>query len=541
MNMNRITQRSLTLIWTFIGLFGSVQGAESLLAKLPTIVGEDAVPLSIEMTRWKTAGLNIDVQDNGRVARLSCSASAGRQAAADYTIGSDHAPAERFRLWLKGDGTGNTLIVSCFHAPSKHWINLTELPLDFDDWRHLEIPAANPFHRFHPTITAVRFAVRCDETANSEVLIRTAELVTYRPVKPRRAKRSTPSPIFDTWGGPSEEQIEAGAKIGFNMHMAPIDFFEKPNVEQRVAYASKAVKWCRQRRIIPGISFYNHPSEAWMRKNASLLMMRFDGENYTAGGAHTSIWNPQARSLWRSHIIDCLKQNQANGSLQYVQLMELCPGEEGELSYNWDHIWAFEPHAIDAWHQYLRELYSDDIGRLNRDWASDHSDFDKIMPPSDRYPDREHWVFTDFYRLSLLRYSVFLADAVREVFIPKYWLWMTHSVPDYPQRMRAARYPLFYAENLQRLGCLDYAQIPALDWQSIEDVQYLQQIPVRVIGEIDVKPTIERLDWTFQQARKYGMDGVFIGVMETHSTNGQPTLIGERCSKLIRGFQASPP
>ncbi|MBM82612.1 MAG: hypothetical protein CMJ78_18775 [Planctomycetaceae bacterium] len=150
--------------------------------------------------------------------------------------------------------------------------------------------------------------------------------------------------------------------------------------------------------------------------------------------------------------------------LRHVELIELCPGEESEVSFNWDHVWAFDPHAIRAYRDYLRRLYRNRIDDLNADWASSHISFDEIVPPAEYYPDREHWVFADFYRLSMLRHCVFLADAVLEVHKPDYWLWMTHSVASYPQRHNAARYPIFYAENLRRLGLIDYAQTVPM-WQ----------------------------------------------------------------------------
>ena len=141
----------------------------------------------------------------------------------------------------------------------------------------------------------------------------------------------------------------------------------------------------------------------------------------------------------------------------------------------------------------------------------------------------------------MLRYCVFLADAVSEVFTPKYWLWMAHTLPRYPNRYYSARYPIFYSENLRRLGYVDYIHIAALDWQGVEDVRRLQSLGgVKVIGEIDVVPTPKRLQWTFQQCDKFGTNGVFIGVIEHLTKEGKLTPIGELCRQLTTDFIDGP-
>jgi hypothetical protein len=163
------------------------------------------------------------------------------------------------------------------------------------------------------------------------------------------------------------------------------------------------------------------------------------------------------------------------------------------------------------------------------------------MPVSEWYPDREHWIFTDFYRYSMVEYYVYLSKAVKEVVTPPYWKCMPHSLPTYPMRFYSARYPIFYAENLHRLGIFDYAQISALDWQHKEDVEYIQSLGVKVIGEVDVSPTLYKLDYCFRQSQKFGMDGAFVGVMELlFSGTTSPTLTptGVLCNQLISEFNS---
>jgi len=373
-----------------------------------------------------------------------------------------------------------------------------------------------------------------------QLLLSGMELVSPVVVTVPLQNKKVPSPVFDTWGGAGRQQMLDSKPVGTTIHIAPINFFGNTAVPQRVAYASKAVKWADEAGLMPAIQFYNHPGK-WLDEHPEMFAKNQDGQIQRGGGTFTSPWNPDARALWRQHIIDCLQRLKENDLLKYIQVVEISPGEEGELCYHWTNIWAFDDYAITAYRDYLKEFYQNDVSRLNRDWAASYEKFDDILPPDGYYPDRRHWVFTDFYRLSMLRYCVFLADSVKRVFAPKYWLWMTHTLPGYPGRFYSARYALFYAENLRRLGYLDYAQIAALDWQGVEDVQYLQSLGgVKVIGEIDVCPTEERLKWTFDQCKKFGTDGVYIGVMEPLSSGGKLTALGKLCQQLIRDFEKLP-
>jgi len=67
-------------------------------------------------------------------------------------------------------------------------------------------------------------------------------------------------------------------------------------------------------------------------------------------------------------------------------------------------------------------------------------------------------------------------------------------------------------------------------------VAAIQKLGVRTIGEIDVVPTPDRLKWTFEQCRKYGFDGVYIGVVENIFKEGKPTAAGELCGGLIKEY-----
>jgi len=520
---------------------------KELLSAVPTVVGETSVALPIARDidgTWRCSGqLSVKKAAANWMLRsvVDIAYSGGPDNPdlhLDYVLKEDHPAAERLRFWIKGDGSNSDLLVLCYYAPKEKWISLASVKLDFQGWRHLEIPAGNPIHRFHSAVTRFRFKITSiNDWFSGGIMLSGMELVTPKLVKLPLKEKEIPSPFFNTWGGADKEHISFAPKIGTTMHMAVIDGPTGGDASNRVDYATKAVEWCRDFGIMPGIAFYNNPGPAYMASHQDMLVKNSFGKRYDRhGGAFTSPWNPAAREMWREHIIRCLEHLKAREALQHVRLVELCPGEESEVSFEWGHVWAFDEHAIKAYHAYLETLYGNDIVKLNADWGSSHASFGDIVPPEAFYPDRAHWVFADFYRLSMLRYCVFLADSVRRSFTPEYWLWMTHTIGAYPQRFYAARYPLFYAENMRRLGCLDYAQLAALDWQTPEDVDYLRRRGVRVIGEVDVAPTPERLEWTFGQCRKFGTDGVFIGVLEIHSEDGQLTSVGKLCRKLIQNF-----
>lgn len=499
-----------------------VLASAQLLNRAPQVLDEIAEP--------------VDWQD-GDVLKYAVSET--RESALSIPLKNDHLVAERFRFWLKGDNSGNKLTFWFHHKPTDQWIAVPNIAIDFEGWRHFEIPAQSPFHRFHRSIDEFKLVVNAAEgaaTSAGELELRRLELVTYKPFDAPLTKKDIPSPLFDTVGSPTAQQMKVGADIGVNLHMSIVNWLDNGDPKQRVDYAARSLPWIQDAKMMRGICLYGNPSEQWVQQNPEMMPKGGDGQYYAGGGAFTSPWNPDARDLWEDHIQDSLRQLRREGVLRLVELVEICPGEEGEVSFNWDQVWAFDEYAVREYRDYLKRLYQNKIELLNRDWNSQYRSFKVIHPPAEYYPDRENWVFCDFYRLSFLRYCIFLADAVLKVHEPDYWLWMTHSNPGYPLRHNSARYPIFYAENMRRLGILDYAQVAA-SWQHPEDVQLMQSMGIRVVGEIDVLPTVERLQEVFADSTKMGMDGVFVGVLEPHSENGKLTPLGEECQRLIRSFR----
>ena len=453
-------------------------------------------------------------------------------------------PAERLDFYLKADGSGNFLRLDVFYAPTQRWIEQAVIKLNWNGWQHLVVPAGNPLHAFHQDVPKLRFRVASGgegSAATGRVVVRRLATAWTKPVKEALPQDRPPAPIFDTWGGPRPSQFPQAAVAGVTTHLLPVDFPDGRPVADRVRYAAKAIQPAHAAGLTVGLAFYATPPAVWLSEHPELLCRGKNGVYDRPGGAFLSPWNPEAEKLLTDHIRDVLRYLQSRSLLDAIEVVELCPGEEGEISFEWHQVWAFDPHAITAYRQFLRCFYSDDVEALNRDWVTEYSSFQEISPPHDYRPDREHWVFTEFYRASLLRRCVVLAAAVADVFEPRYWLWMPHSVGNSKQRFFSARYPAYYAENLRRLGCADYVHLAAVDWQTPADVRHLQTFGVRAIAEVDVRPTPERLRWTFEQAQRLGCDGVFLGVMEGLVEGDPPSLtengrLAQNLSDTFRGW-----
>ncbi|MBM82611.1 MAG: hypothetical protein CMJ78_18770 [Planctomycetaceae bacterium] len=65
----------------------------------------------------------------------------------------------------------------------------------------------------------------------------------------------------------------------------------------------------------------------------------------------------------------------------------------------------------------------------------------------------------------------------------------------------------------------------------------MQSMGIKVIGELDIVPTTERLGLVFEESSKMGMDGVFIGVLEKHSDKNGLTPLGKACRKRVAQFR----
>lgn len=528
---------ALLLLGTVIADVGVAM--EPLLPLVPEVVGEERwdFPLGKEVQHGEVR----PAQRSGvRGLEWHYEFPAGRSAPAmTWPFPASHPVAERMGLFFRGDGSGHILRVSCYFEETERWHRLADVPLDHASWQYLEIFAGNPLHKFHKGVTAFRFEVVRGPDAQAEegiLAFANPQLISPTlldlPLQPSHA----PSPMFNTWGGAALPQIQVAAEVGVGMHMVPISFFSRP-VEQRVEAAVRRLPEIHRLGMMPGLAFYNHPGRDWLEANPELGVQTHEGRIYDGGGAYTSLWNPEARRLWREHIQASLKELKRQDILPLARMVMINPGEEGEVSYAWSDIWAHDPYAKQAWRDYLERKYTT-VQAMNADFRSAYRSFDDVEPPIAPHPDREHAVFADFYRLSMLRYCVEMADAVRTVWEPDYWLWMTHTVGPPDRRYYSARYPLFYIEQLQRLGLMDYAHIAVLGWQTRADVDLMRSLGARIIGETDVVMRLDRLLWTFDQSEHFGTDGVFIGAAEALATPaGEITDVGQASVERISAFK----
>lgn len=521
---------------------GAAWAAEPVLPTLPACVSEVASPVQLQVAA-QSANLTVARPAGAADAcRISYSLTrTAKQASMELSLPRLDSPAERLRFWIAGDRSQHTLDVSVYHEPSQSWIALTSFPIDFESRRHIEVAAGSPWHALYPTFTKVRFTfarASDDQRVDGAATLSGVEVVRSELLRSPLPQAVKLPVIFDTWGGPSEAEIKSAAAAGVNLHLAPIGFPHGPSAQERVSYAVKCIPWMKASGMMVGIAFYAQPPEEWIKAHTELLCQKESGVAYTrAGGTFLSPWNPKARELWVAHIVDSLTELKKAGVLNQIDVVQLCPGEEGEVSFEWSHVWAHDSFAQAAYRDYLKSFYHQDIQSLNSDWSSSYSKFEDIVPPSEYGTDRAHWVFSEFYRYSMLRECIMMADAVQTVFTPPYFSWMTHTIGNPQQRFYSARYPLFYIEQLRRLNLLHIARYAALDWQSPEDVVQARSFGACVIGEADVTPTLDRMIWTFGQARKFHFDGLFVGVAEPLSSAGALTPLGLEVQKQIPQYR----
>lgn len=468
-----------------------------------------------------------------------------------YNLPKNHFIGETLMFWLKGDGSQNTLHVECFYKGQ--WIPLTSgyqslFPLLLKKkWQHIEIPASNPLYRFYNDVTAFRFTiVKQDKKKQSGNFLigdlkftKPLPVVTINLSKQMWKNKKIISPAFDTWGTPPISDFKIGKKIGINISIIPCEFSSKNIIlKQNIEGTMKEILAADKSGIMGGIELDINHSEKFIKHHSELLMKNEKGqlsEPKINDGFPFSPWNPLVWKLNKKNIIQILDFLKKEDFLKHIKIVKIAPGTESEVSYEWSHIWAFDKYAIKSYHKYLRAMYNN-INSLNQDWATKYRHFTQIIPPHSWYPDRRHWVFYNFYRLSLLKYTVRLVDDVKSVFTPKYWLYLLHSVPSYPTRFYSARDPLFYGKNLARLGVINYAHL-VLDWQTKNDVEYIKKLGIIPICEWDVNPPISVQKNTFKIAKELGYDGVFIGIMESEVANEKPTKLGRITMKLIKQFK----
>ncbi|MCM8806590.1 MAG: hypothetical protein NC926_01335 [Candidatus Omnitrophica bacterium] len=452
---------------------------------------------------------------------------------------------ERIFFKFKGDGSKNKIYV--WGEYKNQWYPFVFFELK-KNWQKIEF-APTPCYFFYKDFSKIKFVLKNFEKNENQGefilggIYSTTPEIFFSKFKTQKNNHFN-SKIFNTWGALSSledisKKVDILRELGINLHIFPISFEieDKNKLNVELNEICEKIKIVKQKGLLVGISFYNTPSSDIIKKYENLLLKNENNEYYSSGGCFFSIWHPVAKKIWKKHIVYALNYLKKKKVLNLIDVVFLCPGEESEISYNWNHIWAFDEYAIRSYQSYLRKLYQNSIKKLNEDWLTNKNSFEEILPPEKFYPDREHWTFLNFYRWSMLKWCYEITSYVKEVFSPKYFLWLPHTVDSYPQRFYSARFPHFYIWYLKKFGIIHFAHISALDWHTQEDIKIIKPLKITIIGEVDVIPTVERLEWTFQQSKKYELEGVYIGVAENLFENNQLNKVGEKCKVLIEEFK----
>ena len=342
---------------------------------------------------------------------------------------------------------------------------------------------------------------------------------------------------FVSWGGiGSEARAQAAAKIGIDTHRLPIAWPRREGgySEETLKDLEKKIKWVHNAGMKVIIHFYNHGVPQWFwEKYPDAHCRNYKGETWE----HVSFWHPEALRYIKRNMREVLDYLSQRGLLNKIDGVEIGIGMEGQLSYMWNSIWAFDKYTISAYRDFLKERYRGKIERLNQDWGKEYKDFSQILPPIDYKPDREHEVFQDFYRGTILRTALILGEVVKEKFSPRIWVWLTHNIK-FPERYFAARYPVFYMKNLKKLGGERVAITSVVPgWQTKDDIEKLKKYAT-VIGEWYIIPTPAQQREQAKLAQKLGCDGFFVGVLENlFEADGTPTSVGLETAVIIKEWK----
>ncbi|MGC8667663.1 MAG: beta-galactosidase [Chthonomonadales bacterium] len=349
-----------------------------------------------------------------------------------------------------------------------------------------------------------------------------------------------PVPLFVSWGGiGAGARIPTAARIGINLHRLPVGW---PSADGGYDFrATDAnIRALHRAGIKVILHFFNHGVPQWFWKAHP------DARPQDAQGRFTedypSPWNPAVRAAIQHNMAAILKHLKEAHLLGMVDGVEIGVGMEGQLSYLWDTYRASDRWAVRAYRRYLTGIYGEDIAQLNRDWGTHYPSFDAITPPEHWQDTLECHTFEEFYKQGLLDAALAYAGVVRRYFRPRIWYWMAHFIK-YPERHYAARYPLEYIRRLRELGMADVVQTSSVPgWETRAEVRGLQQLGVRVVGEIAITPSPEEQREDAVTAKGLGCDGFFVGTLENlFDAQGRPLPAGDETARLIAAWRAGRP
>ena len=341
---------------------------------------------------------------------------------------------------------------------------------------------------------------------------------------------------FVSWGGiGSVERVEAAARIGVDAHRLPIGW---PDENGRYDFSNfdEMIRALHRAGIKVIVHFFNHGVPAWFwKEHPEAKPCNFRGEKRET---YASPWNPFVWEQVKKNMRTILSHLKETGLLQLVDGVEIGVGMEGQLSYEWDAFWAFDPYALKEYRSFLRSYFHNDLTQLNKAFSTNYKDFEEIFPPKEWNYSKECLLFEQFYRESIFKVAKELSDVVLEYFKPRIWYWMSHFIK-FPERYYAARFPLYYMRKLKGLGRADAVQVSVVPgWQNKEEVESLKRMGLTVIGEIYITPSPQEQREHARLAWELGCNGFFVGTLENlFDDKGNPTPTGSETEKLIKEWK----
>lgn len=372
-----------------------------------------------------------------------------------------------------------------------------------------------------------------------------------------RADEAPPPVRFVSWGGVGGlERAKGAASLGIDTHRVQIAWPERRDgyVGDQLARLEQRIRWLDKAGLNVIVHFMTHNTPDWFYERYPAAAPRSSGgtfedvrkaHGWPAYYKHPNPAHPATLAHMERNILDVLGYLEEVNVLDRVDGVEIGVGMEGQLSYNWRHVWAFDDVSLEAYRDFLRVRYEERIDRLNRDWDMEYASFEDVTPPRSHQDagKTEREVFTEFYRGNILRAAEAWRAAVRKKMSPDIWIWLTHFIREgRGERFYSARYPVYYMSQLKqpRQTVAIVSAVPG--WQTKEDVNRLNALDVVTIGEIRITPSPAEAREAAAGAFRLGCDGFFVGVLENLiQKNGTPTAAGRETKNIIGEWRAGGP
>jgi len=342
---------------------------------------------------------------------------------------------------------------------------------------------------------------------------------------------------FVSWGGiGSLKRVKAAAKIGVDTHRLPLNPWDDEKGSYDFRLADQFLPALKEFGVTTIVHIFSHGVPEWFWRQHPEAMPR--NEKGETDNSYGSVWHPLIRSKVREGIVALFDYLAERDLLRFVDGVEVGVAFEGQLSFMWDHFWAFDPNALSSYRFFLRGRYGE-VARLNAAWGTKFASFNQILPPTRWADTAECQDFLDFYRQSLLDAAEEWSGVVAVRFAPKIWLWLSHFIEP-RQRPYAARYPALYMRRLKEMQRADVVIVSVVPgWQTKEEVAELRRMGLRVIGEWLIVPKAEEQVRQAQLAWDLGCDGFFVGTLENLvDEEGALTEVGQATRLAIERWRS---